>query len=174
MAVHRIQKPMDRELITCLAKARYLSKRTAGISNTRSDGSECSIDNDIDATGAEFFAAQEYGRPFDSSIGKKGDGGSDFTIPLTVEVIWLGRDKHTGKPRTGGHLIVNPHEPQRWADIYVVVAGGIDEGFNEVGWYPHRQLVSKPQKDFGFGSRYAVNVTELKPPGLLKNLMKDS
>jgi hypothetical protein len=40
------------ELIRALARARYLSKRAAGISDVRYDGSECGIDNDINATGA--------------------------------------------------------------------------------------------------------------------------
>ena len=164
---------MNRELIECLAKARYLSKRAAGISGTRSDGSQCSIDNDIDATGAEFFAAQQYGRPFDSSIGKNGDGGSDFSINLNIEVVWLGINKHTGKPRKDGYLIINPHEPQRWADIYIVIGGSLDEGFYEIGWMPHKILISYPKQDFGFGERYACHINELKKPELLRALIKD-
>lgn len=163
---------MNRELIEALAKARYLSKRNVGISSTRTDGSECSIENDVQATGAEFFAAQEYGRPFDASVGKKGDGGSDFSLDLSVEVIWLGVDPE-GNPRTSGHLIVNPHEPQRWADIYVVVGGCIEQGFTEIGWMPHKALVQFPKQDFGFGERFACHIDKLKRPEALKNLLKD-
>ena len=61
------------ELMKTLAKARYLSKRAVGISNQRYDGSECSIDNDINATAAEYFAAQQYNQPFDATVGKRGD-----------------------------------------------------------------------------------------------------
>ena len=160
---------MNRELIECLAKARFLSKRSSGISDIRSDGSKCSVENDINATGAEYFAAQAYGQPFNYSIGKRGDGGSDFVIPLSVEVIWLGVDNE-GKPRQEGHLIVNPHEPQRWASIYIVVRGSVDEGFEDIGWMPHLALVSLPKKDFGFGDRFACHTKQLKKPELLHAL----
>ena len=164
---------MNRELIECLAKARYLSKRNAGIGATRSDGSECSVENDIDATGAEFYASQQLKQPFDAGVGAQGDGGADFSLQLDVEVIWLGKDKKTGEPRTTGNLIVNPHEPQRWADIYVVVAGSVETGFKEVGWATHKQLLRQPMVDFGFGTRYAIHVDKLNKPETLKNLVKD-
>lgn len=159
------------ELIKTLAKARYLSKRAAGISGHRYDGSECSIDNDINATAAEYFAAQQYDQPFDATVGKRGDGGSDFSLTLSVEVIWLGVQKN-GQPRDKGNLIVNPDEPQRWADIYVVVKGSVETGFEEVGWIPHKALIQMPKKDFGFGEKYACDIKNLKDPKLLKALMK--
>ena len=161
----------EKELIKTLAKARYLSKRAAGISGFRYDGSECSIENDIDATGAEYFAAQQYNQPFDATVGKKGDGGSDFYLTLSVEVVWLGIQPN-GKPRDKGHLIVNPDEPQRWADIYVVVKGSVDEGFEEVGWIPHTALIQLPKKDFGFGKKFACEISQLKRPALLKALKR--
>jgi len=164
-------KDLDKELISTLAKARYLSKRAAGISGHRYDGSECSIQNDIDATGAEYFAAQEYNQPFDCTVGKGGDGGSDFSLQLSVEVIWLGVQKN-GIPRDKGHLIVNPDEPQRWADIYIVVKGSVDTGFEEVGWIPHSILVTLPKKDFGFGEKFACDISQLKKPELLKALKR--
>lgn len=159
------------ELIQTLAKARYLSKRAAGISSHRYDGSKCSVDNDINATAAEYFAAQQYNQPFDATIGRRGDGGSDFTLPLSVEVVWLGVQKD-GSPRDKGHLIVNPDEPQRWADIYIVVKGSIDTDFEEVGWMPHKALVKLPKKDFGFGEKFACDISQLKSPELLKALFK--
>ena len=162
---------VNRDLIEALAKARYLSKRNVGISGTRYDGSECSIENDINATGAEYFAAQEYGQPFDATVGARGDGGSDFTLPLTVEVVWLGVQPN-GKPRDTGHLIVNPDEPQRWADIYIVIQGSIDEGYTDVGWITHTALVKYPKKNFGFGEKYACHVKDLKHPALLRALRK--
>jgi hypothetical protein len=160
---------MNKELIEALAKARYLSKRNSGISEFRFDGSKCSVENDLNATGAEYFATQEYGVPFNSSIGSKGDGGSDFTIPLFIEVIWLGMDRN-GIPRSDGHLIVNPDEPQRWADIYLVVKGSVDLGFEEIGWISHSALISLPKKDFGFGEKFACHISLLKNPKLLKDL----
>jgi hypothetical protein len=163
---------LDRELVETLARARYLSKRAAGISGHRYDGSECSIDNDINATAAEYYAAQQYGQPFDATVGKKGDGGSDFSLPLSVEVVWLGVQKD-GKPRDKGHLIVNPDEPQRWADIYIVIKGSVDEGFEEVGWIPHTALVNLPKKDFGFGEKFACDISMLKKPDLLKALKRN-
>jgi hypothetical protein len=162
---------LERELVETLAKARYLSKRAAGISGHRYDGSECSIENDINATAAEYFAAQYFGRPFDVTVGRKGDGGSDFTLPLSVEVVWLGVQPN-GKPRDQGHLIVNPDEPQRWADIYIVVKGSVEEDFEIVGWITHTALIKLPKKDFGFGEKFACNITELKKPALLKALQR--
>lgn len=166
-----IYSVMDKELIKALAKARYLSKRNAGISNNRYDGSKCSIDNDIDATGAEYFAVQQYGQPFNSTIGSKGDGGSDFSLPLSIEVVWLGRGKD-GTPRTDGNLIINPDEPQRWADIYIVIRGSLEDGFEEIGWLPHSHLIKMPKKDFGFGRKFACHTTKLKDPVLLKALRR--
>jgi hypothetical protein len=161
----------EKELVAVLAKARYFSKRAAGISGHRYDGSECSIDNDINATAAEYFAAQCYDQPFDVTVGRKGDGGSDFALPLTVEVVWLGVQKN-GQPRDKGHLIVNPDEPQRWADIYVVIRGSVDTGFEEVGWMPHNILVTFPKKDFGFGEKFACDISQLKKPELLHALKR--
>ena len=158
----------NRELFEALAKARFYSKRNAGISDVRSDGSKCTVENDIQSVAAEYFASQHYGCKFDSSISKDGDGGSDFSLKIDVEVIWLGLDKKTGMPRESGNLIVNPHEPQRWADIYVVVKGSIDSGFSIVGWTTHKKLVSLPKKDFGFGERYAMRVEKLNKSDLTK------
>jgi hypothetical protein len=159
-------------LVKALAEARYLSKRSAGISDHRYDGSRCSIDNDINATAAEYFAAQSYGQPFDATVGKKGDGGSDFSLQLSVEVVWLGIQKN-GQPRDQGHLIINPDEPQRWADIYIVIRGSVDTGFEEVGWITHTALVQLPKKDFGFGEKYCCDISQLKNPKLLKALKKN-
>lgn len=159
-------------LVKALAEARYLSKRAAGISGHRYDGSECSIDNDINATAAEYFAAQSYGQPFDATVGKRGDGGSDFALHLTVEVIWLGLQKD-GSPRDRGHLIVNPDEPQRWADIYIVVRGSVDTGFEDVGWITHTALIKLPKKDFGFGEKYCCDIGQLKRPELLRALKRE-
>lgn len=164
---------MNKELIRALATARYLSKRSVGISNDRYDGSKCSIDNDLNATGAEYFAAQKYNKPFNATIGKHGDGGCDFIIPLSIEVVWLGV-KEDGTPRDDGHLIINPDEPQRWADIYIVVKGSIDNGFEEVGWIPHSALIQFPKKQFGFGKKFACHISHLKSPKFLKALMKES
>jgi hypothetical protein len=160
-----------KELIKTLAKARYLSKRAAGISGQRYDGSECSIDNDLNATAAEYFAAQQYNQPFDATVGKNGDGGSDFNLSLSIEVVWLGVQKD-GSPRDRGNLIINPDEPQRWADIYIVIKGSIDTGFEEIGWMPHKALIQLPKKNFGFGEKFACDISQLKKPELLKALIK--
>jgi hypothetical protein len=161
----------EKRLITLLAEARYLSKRVVGIPSGRYDGSECSIDNDLNATAAEYHAAQYFGQPFDATVGRSGDGGFDFALPLEVEVVWLGVQPN-GKPRDQGHLIINPEEPQRWADVYVVVKGSIDEGFEIVGWITHTALIKLPKKDFGFGEKFACNITDLKSPALLKALKR--
>jgi hypothetical protein len=152
-------RPEEVDLIKCLAKARFASKRVAGIDKTRSDGSICSEDTDVQATAAEYFAAQYCGVPFNAGVSTKGDGGADFVVPLSVEVVHLGMVD--GKARRSGHLIINPHEPQRWADIYLVVVGSLEEGFEVIGWIPHEILVQKPMKDFGYGMRYAVNIDAL-------------
>ena len=73
----------------------------------------------------------------------------------------MGVDKKTGKPRIGGNLIVNPHEPQRWADIYVVVQGSIKTGFHIVGWTTHNELIKRPKVDFGYGDRFRMPVEDL-------------
>jgi hypothetical protein len=65
-------------------------------------------------------------------------------------------------------LELNPDEHQRWADIYIVVKGSIEE----VGWMPHKALIQLPKKDFGFGEKFACDISQLKKPELLKALMK--
>jgi len=154
------------ELLTCLARARFLSKRACGSSEVRTDGSSCSEDIDIEATAAEYFAAEHCGVPFNATVSSRGDGGADFFLQLSVEVVHLGMVGD--QPRRTGHLIVNPHEPQRWADIYLVVAGSIVEGFEILGWYPHQSLVEKPMLDFGYGDRYALHVDDLIKSDLRK------
>jgi len=154
---------MERDEIVRIARARYGSKRAVGISDVRKDGSRCSVDNDIDSTGAEVFAAEMCHEPFDSSISTSGDRGYDFKVNgRTVKVVWLGRNPN-GTPRKYGNLIVNPHEPKRWADFYVVVSGGLDEGYRIAGWMSHKSLVARPLKDFGFGDRFSAPVSELTP-----------
>ena len=165
---------MTKEELIEHGKARYASKRKAGIPVQRTDGSQTSINTDIEAAAAEYFAAMHYGQEFNKEVTIKGDGGADFWIPMegtqkSVEVIWLGKTRF-GKPRKNGHLIVNPHEPHRWADIYVVVRGCIDDGFEIVGWTTHAQLVAKPKKDFGYGNRFAMNINDLEK-NELKELM---
>lgn len=168
---------MDHELIVRIGTARYEIKRKAGISNTRSDGSRCSVYNDINAAGAECFAAEQYNQPFNESITKTGDGGSDFSVKIngqtkTVEVIWLGFDYKNNVPRTTGHLIVNPHEPQRWANLYLVIKGSLKRGYTEAGWATHEQLTKASQKDFGYGRRFAIHVNDLNSPNELQKLIQ--
>jgi hypothetical protein len=143
--------------------ARYDVKRAAGISKIRSDGSLTSRETDVQAGAAEQFAAAFFGAKFNSEIyTNHGDHGEDFILgEATVEVIHLGIKD--GKPRMNGNLIVNPHEPQRWADIYVVVRGSIQAGFEIMGWYPHSTLVRRPMINFGYGLRYACAVRNLRP-----------
>lgn len=157
-------------------KARYASKRQAGIPVQRSDGSSTSINTDIEAAAAEYFAACNYGQKFNSEVTIKGDGGADFYLPIngeqkSVEVIWLGKTRF-GQPRKNGHLIVNPHEPHRWADLYVMVRGCIEDGFELLGWTDHDKLVAKPRKDFGYGDRFAMNITDLEQTDLREMMDK--
>jgi len=141
---------------------RYKSKRKAGISPERSDGSMTSEQTDVEAAAAEKYAAEMMDASFNDGIFIGGDGGHDFKIAapngseFTVEVVWLGFVKGTNSPRSFGHLIVNPYEQHRWADIYVVVAGCVKTGFSILGWTTHSVLVSKRKKDFGFGLKFAL------------------
>jgi hypothetical protein len=146
---------------------RYYSKRAAGISPTRSDGSRCSPVNDQQAAAAERYAAEVMGCTYNDAITAHGDGGHDFEFSLTVEVVWMGLDK-TGQPRRGGHLIVNPYEPHRWADLYVVVGGSQEWGFSILGWTTHRKLAALPLRDFGYGPKMAMPIEQLEP---LKRLL---
>lgn len=142
---------------------RYDSKRASGISEFRSDGSRTSRQTDVEAGAAEQFAAEFFGTSFNHEIyDHHGDGGRDFCLgEATVEVIHLGIVD--GKPRMNGNLIVNPHEPQRWADMYVVIRGSISAGFEIVGWFPHTELVKRPMKNFGYGLRYCCPIDQLYP-----------
>jgi hypothetical protein len=106
--------------------------------------------------------ADAFQQKFNSEIyDTHGDGGSDFTFHgMTVEVIHLGMDG--AGPRLTGNLIVNPHEPQRWANIYVVVRGSIETAFDLVGWYVHDDLIELPKRNFRFGDRFCCHVDDLR------------
>jgi hypothetical protein len=157
------------ELITTIGTSRYRSKRSIGISDKRSDGSRCSIRNDIQAAGAEYFAAKSLKCPFNEKITTTGDGGHDFVFAdLTVDAIWLG-ESTDGNPRKTGHLIVNPHEPQRWARVYVLVGGNLELGYELLGCISHDRISKFPLKDFGYGPRFAAKIHELSPISKLLN-----
>jgi hypothetical protein len=102
------------------------------------------------------------GCEYDSSVTAHGDRGYDFVFPLTVEVVWLGLDP-MGRPRLAGHLIVNPYEPHRWADLYVVVRGSVETDFRVIGWTTHVRLLRQPRKDFGYGPKIAMHTNDLQP-----------
>lgn len=152
----------EKELLKCLGKARHLSKVVAGVRNSsvRKDGSKTSEETDIQGIGAEYFGAKHFKAPINTSIGLKGDGGFDFRLNLDFDVAWLGVDK-SGKPIEDGHLIINPDETERWADVYILVKGSLETGFSIVGWITHKKLISLPQKDFGYGPKYAAEIKDL-------------
>ncbi len=143
------------EYVKALGKARFWSKRSQGFSATRKDGSVCREDNDIEATLAEFATCRHLGLPFDEGIYRGGDGGQDAVLSLTIEILWLGRHPD-GSVRYNGNAIMNPEEPQRWADIYVVVGGGDTEGWTIMGWTTHNVMVQQELRDFGNGPRWGV------------------
>lgn len=142
---------------------RFLAKREAGISPLRRDGSLTSEETDRQAAGAERFAAERFGAEYNEEVyAEHGDGGADFYLGgRSIEVVWLGVEPD-GRPRRDGHLIVNPDEPQRHADLYVVVAGSIEAGFTLLGWLPHGDLVERPLKNFGYGPKHAAPVICLR------------
>lgn len=148
---------------------RYHSKRAAGISGTRFDGTKYDPETDYQAAAAEEFAADSLGCKFNAEVNLSGDGGFDFEFTLQVEVYWLG--KVGNEPRRSGHLIINPLEPHRHADIYVVVRGSVEDGFSVVGWTTHRVL-TRLKKDFGYGERYCVHTDNLWPIDKLKGLKR--
>lgn len=148
---------------------RYDAKRAAGLSPRRSDGSMTSRIADEEAGAAEEYAARFFNQCPNSEVyATHGDGGHDFLLRgRTVEVIHLGMSGSL--PRLSGHLIVNPHEPHRHADIYVVVSGCRKTGFHIVGCLSHIRLIELPMKNFGYGPRFACHTANLRP---IENLQK--
>ena len=140
---------------------RYDAKRAAGISEFRSDGSKTSRETDVQSGAAEKFAAELFKVKCNEEVySNHGDGGKDFMLgEVSVDVVHLGM--LDDGPRMTGNLIVNPHEPQRHADIYVVVRGSIETIFEIVGWFPHVDLIARPKVNFGYGSRYACPLKDL-------------
>lgn len=152
----------EKTYVRTVGRKRYESKRARGIPARRPDGSQCTLENDIESTGAEYFAARHFGCEFREEITSGGDGGFDFRVAgHTVESVWLGEHKWTGAPRRTGHLIVDPAQPQRWAEIYVSVRGSVESGFEIVGWTRHGELVVLRKKDFGYGERFAMHINDL-------------
>jgi len=142
---------------------RYKHKRNLGVSETRFDGTKYNPETDRQAYAAEEFAAGIFGQKANDKLLRGGDGGTDFKLcGRRVEVYHLGIGKD-GRPRTSGHLIMNPKEPQRFAGLYLVVRGSIEEGFEIAGWASHAALTREPVQDFGYGDRYALPVGKLLP-----------
>jgi hypothetical protein len=147
-------------------EARYWAKRKAGISEFRRDGSKHSPDTDKQAAAAEKYAADLMGCKFNSEITTTtGDGGFDFLFELGVEVYW------PENPRAK-YLIVSKDEPHRWADLYVVVRGTIEAGFEVIGWTYHGLLLQEPVKNFGYGERYCMPLDKLFSIDRLMKLKK--
>lgn len=144
---------------------RFLAKREAGISPTRSDGSQTSLQTDIEAGAAEDFAVRRFHEEPNREIyTRRGDGGSDCVINgITIDIVHLGLEPGTRNPRLTGNLLINPHEPWRHCDVYVVVRGTVATGFEFVGWATHEELVSRPPRKFGYGPRYHIPIRDLRP-----------
>lgn len=147
--------------------SRYYAKREYGISDVRRDGSKYSPETDRQAAAAEKYAADIMGCKFNSNINQAcGDGGSDFSFNLEVEV-------YCPINPLAQYLIVSMDEPHRWADLYVVVIGDIDSGFKIIGWTFHALLTQQPIKNFGYGDRYCMPFSKLYPIDRLLKLKKD-
>lgn len=163
-------------------EARFHAKRAAGISARRRDGSFCDPETDRQAGHAEEFAARELRAVVNDSVTTSGDPGFDFEIlvdgpsgrrRVRVEAIWNGfATGSKTKPRLFGNLLVNPFEPHRYREsqIFVLVVGTIESGFRLVGWATRRDIEARPQRDFGFGKRYWVPMSELRSMDKLKTV----
>jgi hypothetical protein len=150
-------------------RARWERKRAQGRSPIRRDGSEATQDQDEQSACAEAFAALAFGQPFHRTTWEEpepwNDGGVDFWwCSRRVDVVWLGRDPATGRPRETGHLLMDPASPQRLSDCYVLVRGEYP-GLAFVGWSTHGQLTARPLRKFGEykGLRYNQRVETLTP-----------
>lgn len=148
---------------------RYYIKRAAGISPTRRDGSECDPETDRQSGAAEQYAAELCGCAFNDTISVSGDGGFDFRLGdgREVDAVWMGFYAGTANPRRSGHLLINPDEPHRWAEVYVVIRGSIESGFEACGWTTHEELVAEPKQNKGYGHKYCMHIRKLKPLHLL-------
>lgn len=160
---------------------RYHVKRAAGISSTRGDGSARTPGTDKQSGHAEEYAAQMLGSVVDDSITVTGDRGYDFPITvelpsgrqgrLRVEAIWNGFETgSTSRPRLFGNLIINPDDEHRYrnTDIFVLVVGTVEHGFELMGWATWADVKSRPTKSFGYGRKYYVPMHELRKMDRLK------
>lgn len=141
--------------------ARYDEKRAAGVSTTRRDGSSISRERDVQATAAERFAVQAFDQPFREHVAIGGDHEPNMRLGgRSVDVKWLGVDKN-GMARMSGNLIINPYD--KMSDIYVVVAGTTDTGFELLGWATSDDVKSEATlRDFGYGEKYALPISRLR------------
>lgn len=141
------------------ASDRYHSKRRAGISDVRRDGSITNPENDRQAGAAERWACELFGQNYNDEIySTRGDDGIDFYLgEYSVDVKWLGFGNDDG------HLIVNPYD-RMTADWYLAVAGSIRRGF----YLPSRCWATREEMretlhDHGFGPKYTRKVCYLHP-----------
>lgn len=146
---------------------RYYAKRKAGLSPVNKSGWESTAEIDRQSAAAESYAASIMGCEFNSEVyATHGDGGFDFKYELEVEVYLA---MH---PRAQYLIIDNKH--YRWADIYVVVTGSIEEGFEVRGWTSHRRLAQEPLKDFGYGDRLNIKIDDLWSMDRLLGLKREA
>ncbi len=145
-----------------MSEARYYAKREAGLSEVRSDGSLTSAETDRQSGAAERFACEYVGVPFNEEVyATHGDDGCDITVGgYCIEVIWLGFEKGTTAPRWRGHVIINEYEQHRHADVYWIVRGSIELGFELAGWCWHDDIHNR--KDFGYGEKLCMHTDDLR------------
>lgn len=142
-----------------MSDERYYSKRRAGISDVRRDGSVTSAENDRQSGEAERWACEAFGQTYNDEIYEThGDGGVDFYLGgYAVDAKWLGFGNDDG------HLIVNPEDFEKErADWYVAVAGSIQRGF----YLPRRCWAMRDEMqakhDMGYGEKYVRAVRYLR------------
>jgi hypothetical protein len=137
---------------------RYAAKRAAGVPVARPDGSLTSPGTDREAACAEEYCAEAFGWPLDHEIfATTGDGARDFM--LRADAKWLGAPG--GVARLDGNLIIN-RGLKRYPTFYIVVMG-VWPSYRMIGWTTHARLVARPLKDFGYGLKYNMPITDLWP-----------
>ena len=149
----------DKMTIKFLAAARYHAKVGNNIPVTLKENCLWHQQDEVQATGAEYFVSQMLQQPV-LRVASGPDGGSGFRIGLDVRVVWLGVQPD-GKTRRAGIVLIDPLKTHELADIYVFVAGTVDDGFEIMGWTTHADLEEHKLVDYGQGPRLHMPVCQL-------------
>ena len=169
--VGMIVPPEMRDQCRRFGRELYERKRGGDRHHRRADGSEVSIDANVNGKLAEcafYLRFEPWLQPPDFRITRENDRGIDFTLPSdeTVDVKEMGRWGYEFNPLRFPLREKTPDGLTRagWSADIGCMAWPRAEGAFLVGWIDKLAFLGLMQeRNFGYGVRYTVPWRELEP-----------